>query len=69
MAFMHCGHHAVTQPVAWYSGIAPLLFNVPGFREVALLLNARSVERPVLARLAAAGLTVGVQPGGIPEHC
>jgi len=69
MAFMHCGHHnACTHPMSWFPGIAPILFNVPLFREAALLLNARSVSGPVMERLLAAGHTVGVQPGGIPEQ-
>lgn len=69
MAFMHCGNHSVQgKPLTWYPGIAPLLFNVPFFREAALLLNARSVTAKTLDKLAAAGRTVGVQPGGIPEQ-
>lgn len=69
MAFMHCGYHSVTQqPLEWYPGIAPMLFNVPFFRETALMLNARSVNGKTLDKLAAAGCNVGVQPGGIPEQ-
>jgi len=69
MAFMHCGYHSATeQPVSWFPGIAPILFNVPLFRETALLLNARSVGAKTIEKLAAAGVTVGVQPGGIPEQ-
>jgi len=69
MAFMHCGYHSVrSTPLTWFPGIAPVLFNVPFFRETALLLNARSVTGKVLEKLAAAGVNVGVQPGGIPEQ-
>jgi len=69
MAFMHCGYHSVLgKPLTWFPGIAPVLFNVPFFRETALLLNARSVTAKTLDKLAAAGLNVGIQPGGIPEQ-
>lgn len=69
MAFMHCGYHSATQqPLTWFPGIAPVLFNVPFFREAALLLNARSVNAKTLEKVAAAGRNVGVQPGGIPEQ-
>ena len=33
-----------------------------------LLLNARSVEAHVIDKLADAGLSVAIQPGGIPEQ-
>jgi len=69
MAFMHTGYHTVTaQPLTWFPGIAPVLFNVPFFRETALMLNARSVTAKTLEKVAEAGLNVGVQPGGIPEQ-
>lgn len=69
MAFMHCGHqNACAQPLSWFPGIAPILFNVPFFREAALLLNARSVSGSVMEKLLEAGHTVGIQPGGIPEQ-
>ena len=69
MAFMHCGHHTVIgQPLTWYPAIASVLFRVPVFREIAMLLNARAVTGSVLERLLSAGLSVGVQPGGIPEQ-
>ena len=69
MAPMHCGQLSVTaQPLTWYPGVAPVLFQVPLLREALLLLNARSVTGKVVERLAAAGLNVGVQPGGIPEQ-
>lgn len=69
MAFMHCGLlSASAVPLTFYPAIAPLLFKVPLFREAALLLNARSVAGPSVAKLAAAGLNVGLQPGGIPEQ-
>mmetsp|Transcript_521 Transcript_521/g.962 ORF Transcript_521/g.962 Transcript_521/m.962 type:complete len:329 (+) Transcript_521:360-1346(+) len=69
MAFMYCGLHTVTaSPLSWYPGVSPLLFRLPIFREVLLLLNARSVNGRCLDRLAAAGCNIGVQPGGIPEQ-
>jgi len=69
MAFMHCGYHSVMkQPLTWFPGIAPVLFNVPFLRETTLLLNARAVSGKVMEKLASAGLNVGVQPGGIPEQ-
>lgn len=68
-AAMHCGHLSMQQqPLEWYPGIAPVLFNVPFFREAMLLLNARSVDARVIDRLADAGLNVAIQPGGIPEQ-
>ena len=45
-----------------------MLFNVPFFREAALLLNARSVDGKTIEKLATAGRNVGIQPGGIPEQ-
>ena len=69
MALMHCGRHTVNGlPLRWYPGVAPVLFATPGFREALLLLNARSVDGRTMESLAAAGLTLGVQPGGIPEQ-
>jgi len=55
-------------PLTWYPGVAPLLFRLPLFRELLLLVNARSVAARSLEGLCAAGLSVGVQPGGIPEQ-
>ncbi|KAJ1619614.1 diacylglycerol acyltransferase-domain-containing protein [Pavlovales sp. CCMP2436] len=56
------------QPVEWYTGVASILFNCPGLREVLLLLNAREISRGVMDSLLAAGHSVGVQPGGIYEQ-
>jgi len=69
MCFMHCAQYTVAaQPLQWYPGVAPVLFKVPFFREMLLLLNARSVERKSLEALVLAGHSIGVQPGGIPEQ-
>lgn len=69
MAFMHCGHQSMqSAPLTWFPGIAPMLFMVPGFREAALLLNARSCQARVMNKLLEAGLTIGLQPGGIAEQ-
>ncbi len=69
MAFMHCGRLSATgEPLTFYPGIAPFLFDVPVFRELALLLNARSVDARVISSLAQAGMHVGIQPGGVPEQ-
>ena len=69
MALMHCGLHTVAStPLTWFPAVAPVLFALPIFREVLLLLNARSVEPRVLEKLARAGCTIGIQPGGIPEQ-
>jgi len=69
MCFMHCAQFTVqASPLTWYPGVAPLLFRLPLFRELLLLVNARSVAARSLEGLCAAGLSVGVQPGGIPEQ-
>ncbi len=69
MAFMKCALYTTTStPVEWYPGIAPFLFQVPFFREALLLMNARSVDARTMNKLAAAGYTIGLQPGGIPEQ-
>ena len=44
MAFMHTGYLSIlSKPLTWFPGIASVLFNIPIFRETALLLNARAV--------------------------
>jgi 2-acylglycerol O-acyltransferase 2 len=69
MAFMHCSSQSQTgAPFGWFPGVAPVLFNVPFFREMIMLMDARSVQSQVLDRLASDGLTVAIQPGGIPEQ-
>ena len=69
MAFMKCAIYTTTAtPLEWYPGIAPFLFKLPLFREALLLLNARSCDYRTMDSLAAAGLTIGLQPGGIPEQ-
>ena len=55
-------------PITWFPGVAPFLFSVPFLREALLLLNARSCDSRVVARLAEQGVTVGLQPGGVPEQ-
>ncbi|KAG8467291.1 hypothetical protein KFE25_000607 [Diacronema lutheri] len=56
------------QPVRWRTAVASLLFRVPLLREVLLLVGAREVTPGVMRALLAAGHSVGVQPGGIPEQ-
>jgi len=69
MCLMHCAQFtASAKPLQWYPGVAPLLFKLPLFREMLLLLNARSVVGKSLEALLAAGHSIGVQPGGIPEQ-
>jgi len=69
MCFMHCAQFTVAaQPLQWYPGVAPVLFKLPFFREMLLLLNARSVDRRSLEAVARAGHNIGIQPGGIPEQ-
>ena len=69
MALMHGARLAVDgEPVGWWAGVAPVLFSVPVLREVLMLANARSVDASTLDKLLAAGHTIGVQPGGIPEQ-
>jgi hypothetical protein len=69
MTFMHCAYQSQKKaPMGWFPGIAPVLFKVPFFREMVMLLDARSVEPKVLEQLASAGQTIAIQPGGIPEQ-
>ena len=69
MALLHCAHQAVTKrPLGWYAAVAPVLFKLPGLRELLLLFDARSVGSKSVNGLVAAGATVGIQPGGVPEQ-
>lgn len=56
------------EPLSWFPVVAPLLFSVPVLREALLMLNARSCDLRVFDALLASGVTVGVQPGGVPEQ-
>jgi 1-acyl-sn-glycerol-3-phosphate acyltransferase len=56
------------RPVGWYTGVASILFQIPGLREVLSLLDAREVTTTTLRGLLRAGRSVGLQPGGIPEQ-
>ena len=69
MAFGHCAHQAVIKsPLGWYAAVAPVLFRLPGMRELLMLFDARSVSSRVTEELLASGKTVGIQPGGVPEQ-
>lgn len=69
MALMHTATMTIRgDPLTWFTGVAPVLFSLPGLREALLLLNARSVDSSVVAHLAERGLNVGIQPGGVPEQ-
>eukprot|EP00929_Paragymnodinium_shiwhaense_P013000 TRINITY_DN120868_c0_g1_i1.p2 TRINITY_DN120868_c0_g1~~TRINITY_DN120868_c0_g1_i1.p2 ORF type:complete len:326 (-),score=70.65 TRINITY_DN120868_c0_g1_i1:418-1395(-) len=48
--------------------VANLLLGVPGLAEYLILCGARSQDGAVFSKLLAAGNTVAVQPGGIPEQ-
>ena len=69
MAFLHCAIDSIdAKPLSWYCCVAPVLFQLPGLRELLQLCNGRSVSAEVVDKLLTAGLTVGIQPGGIPEQ-
>ena len=69
MALMHTSILTVKgTPLTWFTCVAPFLFTVPGLREALLLLNARSCDSRVVEDLVAQGVTVGLQPGGVPEQ-
>lgn len=69
MAFMHTAIDSImSKPLSFYCCVASVLFQVPGLREILQLVSARKVSAEVVDKLLAAGLNVGIQPGGIPEQ-
>jgi len=55
-------------PRNWFVGIATLLFRFPFIGEYLTLVNARPVTQKMSDELLAAGRSLALQPGGIPEQ-
>lgn len=55
-------------PRDWFVGIATLLFRFPFVGEYLALVNARPVTQSVSDELLAAGRSMALQPGGLPEQ-
>mmetsp|Transcript_8219 Transcript_8219/g.19583 ORF Transcript_8219/g.19583 Transcript_8219/m.19583 type:complete len:340 (-) Transcript_8219:137-1156(-) len=59
---------AAPGPRNWFVGIATLLFRFPFIGEYLALVNARPVTQRMSDKLLAAGRSMALQPGGLPEQ-
>ncbi|CAK9030078.1 unnamed protein product [Durusdinium trenchii] len=56
-----CGEH-------WFPVVAPVLFRVPIFSEMLIILGARRVDKKVIDKMLARGDSIAIQPGGVKEQ-
>ena len=56
-----CGDH-------WFPMVAPVLFHIPIFGEMLMILGARRVDKKVVEQMLARGDSIAIQPGGVKEQ-
>jgi len=69
--FFIAGRYALdAQPTGahWFPMVAPVLFRIPIFSEMLIILGARRVDKKVVEKMLARGDSIALQPGGVKEQ-